>query len=324
MYRVNTRSVWVSVLLVCRKNIDLAEKTQRGIAMKSMTGYGRGEAKQYDRKFVVEIRSVNHRYNDITVKMPRAMIMYEDAVKKLIGERVFRGKTDVFINFETFSEDDIEITFNQPLADAYVDTVKQIKDRYEIDHPIRLDLIAKFPDIITVEKKIDPDSGDKIWSCLETALDMAISNFVAMRETEGENLKKDIAEKLEGIKNTVEKVEKRAPFVAEDYKQRLLARLAEIKDLNVDESRIITEVMIFADKACIDEEITRLYSHIEQMKSVICETKPVGRKLDFLVQEMNREVNTIGSKSNDLEITNCAVDLKSEIEKIREQVQNIE
>ncbi len=292
--------------------------------MKSMTGYGRGEAKQYDRRFVVEIKSVNHRYNDVTVKLPRAMIMYEDAVKKVMGKRVFRGKTDVFITFETFSDDDVSITFNQPLADAYVETVKKIKERYELDQPIRLDLIAKFPDIISVEKKLDPDSGDKIWGCLETALNEALDNFVKMRETEGEALGKDIAEKLAGIKQTVEKIEKRAPFVAEDYRQRLLARLAEMNELNVDEARIITEVTIFADKACIDEEITRLYSHIEQMKSIICETQPVGRKLDFLVQEMNREVNTIGSKSNDLEITNCAVDLKSEIEKIREQIQNIE
>ena len=292
--------------------------------MKSMTGYGRGEDRRYDRKFTVEIKSVNHRYNDVTVKLPRAMIMYEDAVKKVIGKRVFRGKTDVYINFETFSDDDIAITFNQPLADAYVETVKKIKDRYDIDHPIRLDLIAKFPDIITVEKKLDPDSGDQIWECLSAALDMALDNFVSMRETEGEALKKDIAEKLVGIKQTVEKIEKRAPFVAKDYKQRLLTRLSEISELNVDETRLLTEVMLFADKACIDEELTRLYSHIEQMKTIICEVQPVGRKLDFLVQEMNREVNTIGSKSNDLEITNCAVDLKSEIEKIREQIQNIE
>lgn len=289
-----------------------------------MTGYGRGEALQYDRKFVVEIKSVNHRYNDVTVKMPRAMLMYEDAVKKLIGRRVFRGKTDVFVNFESYSDEDVSITFNAPLADAYVDVVEMIRKRYNIEQPVRLDLIAKFPDIVSVEKNIDPDSSDKIWKCLETALNEAVDNFVSMRETEGEALKKDIAEKLNGIKNTVQKIEARAPMVAEDYRQRLLARLAEVEELNIDEARIVTEVTIFADKACIDEEITRLYSHIEQMKSIICETQPVGRKLDFLVQEMNREVNTIGSKSNDLEITNCAVDLKSEIEKIREQVQNIE
>lgn len=292
--------------------------------MKSMTGYGRGEARQYDRKFVVEIKSVNHRYNDVTVKLPRAMIMYEDAVKKVMSKRVFRGKTDVFISFETFSDEDIAITFNRPLADAYVETVKEIKARYGIEHPIRLDLIAKFPDIITVEKKLDPDSGDKIWGCLETALNMALDNFVAMRETEGEHLKSDIEEKLKTIRSTVERIEKRAPLVAEEYRQRLLTRLAEVKELNVDESRIVTEVMLFADKACIDEEMTRLYSHIEQMRSIIRETQPVGRKLDFLVQEMNREANTIGSKSNDLEITNRTVDLKSEIEKIREQIQNIE
>lgn len=292
--------------------------------MKSMTGYGRGEALQYDRKFVVEIKAVNHRYNEVTVKLPRAMIMYEDAVKKVIGKKVFRGKTDVYIGFESFSDDDVSIEFNKPLADAYINVLEQIKQRYGLDQPIRLDLVAKFPDVVTVDKTLAADSGDKVWACLETALNEAVDNFVAMRTAEGEALKKDILNKLVGIRATVERIEKRAPFVAEDYRQRLLARLGELDELNVDEGRIVTEVTIFADKACIDEEITRLYSHIEQMKTIVCEETPVGRKLDFLVQEMNREVNTIGSKSNDLEITNCAVDLKSEIEKIREQIQNIE
>ncbi|MBQ6555703.1 MAG: YicC family protein [Firmicutes bacterium] len=291
--------------------------------MKSMTGYGRGEALRHDRKFVAEIKSVNHRYNEVTVKMPRAMIMYEDAVKKLIGKKVFRGKTDVFISFESFSDSDVSIEFNRPLADAYVKALGEINERYKLDSQIRLDLIAKFPDVITVDKTVADDNGE-IWECLEAALTEAVDNFVAMRTTEGEALKKDILEKLAGIKATVEKIEKRAPMVAEDYRQRLIAKLNEYAELNVDEARIITEVTIFADKACIDEEITRLFSHIEQMKSIVCETAAVGRKLDFLVQEMNREVNTIGSKSNDLEITNYAVELKSEIEKIREQIQNIE
>ena len=291
--------------------------------MKSMTGYGRGEALQHDRKFVAEIKSVNHRYNEVTVKMPRAMIMYEDAVKKLIGKKVFRGKTDVFISFESFSDSDVSIEFNRPLADAYVKALGEINERYQLDSQIRLDLIAKFPDVITVDKTVADDNGE-IWECLEAALTEAVDNFVAMRTTEGEALKKDILDKLVGIKATVEKIEKRAPMVAEDYRQRLIAKLNEYAELNVDEARIITEVTIFADKACIDEEITRLFSHIEQMKSIVCENAAVGRKLDFLVQEMNREVNTIGSKSNDLEITNYAVELKSEIEKIREQIQNIE
>lgn len=292
--------------------------------MKSMTGYGRGEALQYDRKFVVEIKAVNHRYNDVTIKLPRAMIMYEDRIKKVVTQKVFRGKTDVFINFESFSDEDITIDFNKPLADAYVKVINQIKERYNIEYPIHLDLIAKFPDVVSVEKNYNVSDDDKIWNCLETALNMALDNFVAMRTVEGESLKNDIIAKLAGIKETVAKIEKRSPMVAEDYRQRLINRLKELNDLSVDEGRIITEVTIFADKACIDEEITRLYSHIEQMKTIVNDTAPVGRKLDFLVQEMNREVNTIGSKSNDLEITNCAVDLKSEIEKIREQIQNIE
>lgn len=292
--------------------------------MKSMTGYGRGEAMQNNRRFVVEIKSVNHRYNDVTVKLPRVMIMYEDAIKKVIGKKVFRGKTDVFINFESFSEEDVNIEFNKPLADAYVKAIEEIKERYSLEQPIRVDLIAKFPDVITVDKTVDVENNDEIWACLTAALDIAVENFVNMRKTEGEALKCDILEKLAGIKNKVGRIEARAPIVAEDYRQRLITRLGEVEELNIDEGRIMTEVMIFADRACIDEEITRLYSHIEQMKTILDETDPIGRKLDFLVQEMNREVNTIGSKSNDLEITNCAVDLKSEIEKIREQIQNIE
>lgn len=291
--------------------------------MRSMTGYGRGECVLYNRKFIVEIKSVNHRYNDIIVKMPRAMIMYEDAVKKLLAGQIFRGKTDVFISFETFAKEDVKISVNDALADSYVDALTYIKDRYNMDEKIGLSLVSKFPDIISVDKSVDQDN-DGIWECLSTAAKEALDNFTDMREAEGEALKKNIEEKLIGILTSVEKVEERAPQVAQDYRNRLLERLKDLNELNVDEARILTEVTIFADKACIDEEITRLFSHIEQMHTILNEKAPVGRKLDFLVQEMNREVNTIGSKSNDIEITNIIVDLKSEIEKIREQIQNIE
>lgn len=293
--------------------------------MRSMTGYGRGEALLYDRRFIVEIKSVNHRYNDITIKMPRAMLMYEDKIKKLLAADIFRGKTDVYISFESYSKDDVQVKVNQALADSYVEALNTIRDSYDLGDEISLDLVARFPDIITVEKNTASDSErDEVWECLEAAAKEALANFVAMRETEGEALKVNILEKLEGIELAVRKVEARAPQVAKDYRQRLVDRLSEIEELNVDESRLITEVAIFADKACIDEEITRMFSHIVQMRSILGESMPVGRKLDFLVQEMNREVNTMGSKSNDLEITNIIVDTKSEIEKIREQIQNFE
>ncbi len=293
--------------------------------MKSMTGYGRGECTMYNRKFVVEIKAVNHRYNDITTKMPRAMFPYEEMIKKAITAKVFRGKIDVYVNFESFSEDDVNITVNENLAKGYVAALNSIKDKFNINDSISLDLVAKFPDLITVDKGITTETaGNEISECLMNAVNEAVDSFVAMREKEGEALKINILEKLDIIYNSVNNINKRAPEVAKDYRKRLEDKLNELEEINADESRILTEVLIFSDKACIDEEITRLYSHIEQMKSIVEEKVPVGRKLDFLVQEMNREVNTIGSKSNDLEITNIIVDTKSEIEKIREQIQNIE
>ncbi len=293
--------------------------------MKSMTGYGRGECTLYNRKFVVEIKAVNHRYNDVTVKMPRTMIIYEDKIKKVIGEKVFRGKIDVYINFESFSGDDVAININEALADSYIDVLNKLKEKYSINDNISLDIVAKFPDLISVDKNITNEkTNDEISECLFNAVNEAVDNFVSMREKEGENLKNNIFEKLDAISVIVNKIEARAPLVAKEYRQKLEEKLNEYVGGEFDEARIMTEVLLFADKACIDEEITRLHSHINQMSSILNETVPVGRKLDFLIQEMNREVNTIGSKSNDLEITVAIVDAKSEIEKIREQIQNIE
>jgi uncharacterized protein (TIGR00255 family) len=290
-----------------------------------MTGYGRGEALLYDRRFIVEIKSVNHRYNDMTIKIPRALLMYEDKLKKLLTSDIFRGKTDVYVSFESYSAEDVRVKINEPLADSFYEALGTLKEKYSIKDDVSLSLMARFPDLITVEKNtVSESEHDEIWECLEAAASQALANFVAMRETEGEALKNDILRKLDGIEQSVKRVAERAPLVAADYRQRLIDRLSEIKELDVDESRLVTEVAIFADKACIDEEITRMFSHISQMRTILTETTPVGRKLDFLIQEMNREVNTMGSKSNDLEITNIIVDTKSEIEKIREQIQNFE
>lgn len=293
--------------------------------MKSMTGYGRGECTMYERKFTVEIKAVNHRYNDITVKLPRAIMGFEDEIKKAISKKVFRGKLDVFVNFESFSQEDVNISVNEPLAKSYTETLRKLKSDLQLEGDVTIEMVSKFPDVITVDKNISNENTEnEIRECLMKAVEDATDAFVAMREVEGETLKKNIIEKVAFVNDALQKIEERAPFVSKDYRARLEAKLADLDEIQVDESRLLTEVMLFADKACIDEEITRLYSHISQMYSIVEESVPVGRKLDFLVQEMNRETNTIGSKSNDIQITNHVVDIKSEIEKIREQIQNIE
>ena len=293
--------------------------------MKSMTGYGRGECTMYERKFTVEIKAVNHRYNDITVKLPRAIMGFEDEIKKAISKKVFRGKLDVFVNFESFSQEDINISVNEPLAKSYTETLRKLKSDLHLDGDVTIEIVSKFPDVITVDKSISNENTEnEIRECLMKAVEDATDAFVAMREVEGETLKKNIIEKVAFVNDALQKIEERAPWVSKDYRARLEAKLADLDEIQVDESRLLTEVLLFADKACIDEEITRLHSHTSQMYSIVEENVPVGRKLDFLVQEMNRETNTIGSKSNDIEITNHVVDIKSEIEKIREQIQNIE
>lgn len=292
--------------------------------IRSMTGYGRGENVKDGRKFTVEIRSVNHRYNDITIKMPRAMNYIEDIVKKRLTQQISRGKTDVYIFFETLSKDDISISLNEALVDAYIEKLSYIKQKYNLKDDISLSLLMDIDDIITVEKNII--DKNIIIETLMPAVDTALSEFIKLRQTEGMALKKDIIVKLENMTNLVNQIKIRSPKVVIEYRDKLQARLNELLTGNnqIDELRLITEVTIFADRCSVDEEITRLLSHINQVKSILDEQEAVGRKLDFLVQEMNREANTIGSKSNDIEITQITVDLKSEIEKIREQIQNIE
>ena len=291
--------------------------------VKSMTGYGRCENEEDGRKFSVEIKSVNHRYNDISIRLPRTMNYLEDKIRKTLMKKIMRGKTDVYINFESFSDDDVNIKVNDALAGAYCEKLKYLRMKYGLTCVDTLELVAKVPDVITVEKVQDDE--DTVWNALLPALEGALDNFVSMREAEGEALKADILNKAEIIENYVNEIKERAPLVSEDYRQRLEARLNELlADTAIDEQRILTEVTIFADRACIDEEITRLTSHISQLRDIFQKEEPIGRKLDFLIQEMNREANTIASKSNDIKVTQITIDLKSEIEKIREQIQNIE
>lgn len=292
--------------------------------IRSMTGYGRGENTKEDRKFTVEIKSVNHRYNDITIKLPRTMNYIEDTIKKKLAQQISRGKTDVYIFFSTSSKEDVKVSINKALVDTYIEKFRELKKIYNLKDDVSLSLLANLPDIITVEpKEIDTDIMAEI---LMPAVESALNEFIQLREREGATLKEDILIKLKHISEMVESIKVRSPKTVIEFKDRLQSRLNELLGNNkeIDEARIITEVTIFADRSSVDEEVTRLMSHIKQIETILDEKETIGRKLDFLIQEMNRESNTICSKSNDIEITQITVDLKSEIEKIREQVQNIE
>ena len=290
---------------------------------RSMTGYGKGEFEQNGRRFTVEMKSVNHRYNDITIKAPRFLNPLEDRIRKRLSQSIFRGKTDVYINYETTAQEDVKVVVNEALALAYVEKLRLLEAKFGLTSHDTLDMVAKFPDVITQEKV--EEEADETWQLLLPALEEALTAFLAMRSAEGEALKEDILRKAQTIETLTQTVEERSPLVVEEYRQKLTDRLKELLDQTpVDEGRIAQEITIFADKACVDEETTRLKSHLVQLSDIFRQEGTIGRKLDFLVQEMNREANTIGSKSSDLVITNAAIGLKTEIEKIREQVQNIE
>jgi len=298
--------------------------------IRSMTGYGRGEYASGDRKFTAEIKSVNHRYNDISIKLPRGMAEFEDAVKKRLLKEITRGKTDVYISFETFSKSDVTVKFNEPAADALVEQLAVMKSRYNTTDGISLNVLTRFQDILSVDKYSFADETKEIClQCISEAVGAALSEFTRMRGIEGLTLKNDIESKLDCIETQLKKIAEYAPSVPKAYREKLSQRISELManaGLNaaLDETRLMTEVLYYADKACIDEEITRLSSHIVQMRKILSENDAVGRKLDFLAQEMNREINTIGSKANDIAISSSVVELKSELEKIREQIQNIE
>ena len=244
-------------------------------------------------------------------------------MRKIVSRQIFRGKTDVYVSFETYSKNDIKISLNEVIADSYVNALENIKIRYGVKDDISVGLISKFPEVLSIEKT-SFENNDEISEPLFNAIKSALSNFLKMRETEGESLKENIYNKIDIIFDKVKKIKERTPMAEKAYEERLREKLGELKVMGFDENRILTEVAIFSEKADIDEEITRLLSHISQIRLFLEETEPVGRKLDFIVQEMNREVNTIGSKTTDIDITNIVVEIKSEIEKIREQIQNIE
>lgn len=291
--------------------------------LSSMTGYGRGSVEENGRVFTIEMKSVNNRYLDINIRLPRQINALEEKVRKHISSKVSRGKIDVFINQEKFSEEDYKINVDEKIAKAYYDAYSLLMEKFNLKGEVSLPLLANSNDVITVEKK--DDDLDAVWNLLATSLDEAINMFVDMRVNEGIKLGRDIMQRCDLIGINLEKVEARAPEVVKDFREKITTRVTDfLKDVAIDEARLLNEVAFYSDKTSITEEIVRLKSHIEQFKEAFSSKEPVGRKLDFLVQEMNRETNTIGSKANDLYITGIVIDIKSEIEKIREQIQNIE
>jgi uncharacterized protein (TIGR00255 family) len=291
--------------------------------IRSMTGFGRGSKEEEGKSFIIEIKSVNHRYLDLNIKLPRNITSLEERIRKSLSAKINRGKVDIYITQNTIASNDVAASFNYSLADSYIGCLKEIRDRYDIRDDISVSLIARFPDVIAVNQK--EEDMETIWNTLNSALTDAIGMMVGMREREGLKLKEDISDRCDYIIELLGKISDRAPAISAEYKEKLEKRVRELLgDVKLDENRIAMEVAIFADKSNIDEEIVRLSSHIVQMRETLELAEPVGRKLDFIIQEMNRETNTIGSKANDLELTNTVLNIKNEIEKIREQVQNVE
>lgn len=291
--------------------------------IRSMTGFGRSKYECNSREYIVEIKSVNNRYSDISIKMPRSISCLEEKVKKEISNNISRGKVDVFITFNNYSEKGKTIKINSELAKQYIKELQTLAEETNIVNNINIIDISRYPEVLNL--KLEDEDTDEIWQELQIALNEAIINFVRMRETEGLKIKEDLEKRIKTIEGKIEKVSLSSKNLVNEYIDKLEKRISEIlKNTVVDEARLAQEVVIYSDKCSVEEEITRLKSHLEQFLSLLNEQGAIGKKLDFIIQEMNRETNTIGSKANCLEITNYVVDMKTEIENIREQIQNIE
>jgi len=291
--------------------------------IKSMTGFGRCEIAENNRKFTVEMKSVNHRYLDVNIKMPKKLNCFEAAIRAELKNYISRGKVDLFITYEDFSEANSVVHYNKEVAQEYLGYLRQMAQEFGLDDDIRVSTLSKYPEVFTMEEQnVDEE---ELWKELQQAIRGAAEMFVESRVREGENLRDDLIQKLDGMLKMVDFIAERSPQIVAEYRQKLEEKVRDLLgDNTVDESRLLTEVTIFADKVCVDEELVRLRSHIETTKKTLIEGGSIGRKLDFIAQEMNREANTTLSKSNDLEISSCAIELKTEIEKVREQIQNIE
>lgn len=291
--------------------------------VKSMTGYGRHQELLDGMDITVEIKSVNHRYFDFSSRTPRTYGFLDEKLKSYVQTRVSRGKLECYVAVNNLEDDTVIVEVNKTLAKGYVDAFKTLSETFGIDNNISAGQLARFNDVLVIRK--EEDDEDKIWAAVKQVAEKAVDKFIAMREAEGEKLRDDICSRADYILSKVEYVEARSPETVKEYTNKLLARMKDVLgDINVDETRILTEAAIYADKIAVAEETVRLRSHIDQLKGFFEADEAIGRKMDFLVQEINREANTIGSKASDVEIARCVLDIKSEVEKIREQVQNIE
>ncbi len=296
---------------------------ERKNMIKSMTGFGRAEAVTAERKITVELKSVNHRYLDLNMKMPRKLSFLEGNIRSLLKEYMQRGKVDVFITCEDYVQNRMTLKYNRELAGEYLKYLKEMEEEFGLENDVRVSALSRYPEVLTMEEQSVDE--EELWESLELPLREACEKFVEARVREGEHLKKDLLEKLKGLDEKVTQVQERSPEVVQAYREKLEAKVHELlEDSQIDDSRIAAEVVLFSDKICNDEETVRLRSHISGMEKILNEKEGIGRKLDFMAQEMNREANTILSKSSDLTVSNIAIDLKTEIEKIREQIQNIE
>ena len=294
-----------------------------GSVIKSMTGYGRSQMIINGRDILVEIRSVNHRYYEYNSRVPRTYNYIDEKLKALLKSGISRGKVDVSVSINNIEGRDTEIAINKGVADGYVKALRGVADELGVADDLTLSNLIRLPDVFIVQKT--PDDEDEIWNDVSTVANEALERFVKMRETEGEKMRNDVLSKADFIVEMVGRVEELSPKTVESYRERLYKKLSEVLEgKDIDQQRILTEAAIFAEKIAVDEETVRLRSHISQLRELVNSDETIGRKLDFIVQEMNREVNTIGSKAQDLNITKIVVDMKAELEKIREQIQNLE
>lgn len=290
----------------------------------SMTGFGRCEIEEDNKKILVEMKAVNHRYFDCSIKMPKKMYCFESAIRNLLKEYIERGKVDLFITYEDFSDDSFTIKYNHDVAATYLKYLKQMSEDFGLEmDDVRVSGLSRYPEVFALEEAVDNE--DEIWKILEKAIRKAAESFVDARKKEGENLKNDLLTKMDNMSDYVKFIEERSPEIIKEYREKLENKVKELlADVKVDEGRLLTEVTVYADRICVDEEIVRLKSHIKSTKETLIAGGSVGRKLDFLAQEMNREANTILSKSTDVAISEVGISLKTDIEKVREQIQNIE
>lgn len=291
--------------------------------IKSMTGFGRCEIVDEKRKFTVELKSVNHRYLDVNIKMPKKLNFFDSAIRSLLKEYIERGKVDVYITYEDYTEDNYALKYNHALAGEYLKYLNSMAEEFHLENDIRVSTLSRYPEVFVMEEQnIDEN---ELWSGLEQALRGACRQFVESRIREGENLRQDLCDKLDELLSCVNFIKERSPQIMQEYRTRLEEKVREfLGERQIDDGRIVTEVTIYADKVCVDEETVRLCSHIQATKDTLEAGGPVGRKLDFIAQEMNREANTILSKANNIEISDTGINLKTGIEKVREQIQNIE